>query len=89
MEKTNYGKFGWMLFLSFIIMYGVMFLNVDSIDHIYLSLTRVYMALLMVSPMAVMMLLLMGKMYPDKKKNRVILATSIAVFIVSLLFLRN
>ncbi len=65
----SYKKFLLMLAISFIIMYSVMFLNVDEANHIYLSLTRTYMSLLMVSPMALIMLLMMGKMYPNKKVN--------------------
>lgn len=42
MEKGNYGKMAVMLGVSFAIMYAVMFLNVDSADHIYLSLTRTF-----------------------------------------------
>lgn len=77
-----------MLLISLVIMYSVMFLNVDDISHIYLSLTRLYMSLLMVSPMAVLMLLMMKGMYPDKKRNRFIILTSIAVFAFSLTALR-
>ena len=50
-------------------MYSAMSFNVDEANHIYLSLTRTYMSLLMVSPMALIMLLVMGKMYPNKKLN--------------------
>lgn len=89
MEKSNYQKFLLMLSISFVIMYAVMFFNVDRFDHIYLSLTRVYMTLLMVSPMAVMMLLLMGKMYVNKKLNLMIHSSAVLVFILSLLFLRT
>jgi len=42
----------------------------------------------MVSPMAILMILLMPKMYPDKKLNAIILIVSVVVFIVSLTFLR-
>ncbi|HQY52723.1 MAG TPA: DUF305 domain-containing protein [Ignavibacteria bacterium] len=77
-----------MLSLSFVIMYAVMFLNIDDLSHIYLSLTRLYMSLLMVSPMAILMLLLMPKMYTDKKLNAIILIVSVVVFIISLTFLR-
>ena len=83
-----YKKFILMLSLSFVIMYAVMFLNIDDLSHIYLSLTRLYMSLLMVSPMAILMILLMPKMYPDKKLNAIILIVSVVVFIVSLTFLR-
>lgn len=89
MEKSNYQKFLLMLSISFVVMYAVMFFNVDKADHIYLSITRVYMALLMVSPMAVIMLLLMGKMYPNRKLNLIIHGSALVVFVLSLLFLRT
>lgn len=78
-----------MLVVSFIIMYGVMFLNVDDASHIYLSNTRLYMSLLMVSPMALLMLMMMGKMYPNRKLNFAISAGSICIFIVALYLLRT
>ena len=55
------------MIISFIIMYCVMFLNITQLDYFYVSTTRIYMALLMISPMAVVMMLMMGKMYPNKK----------------------
>ena len=78
-----------MLLASFVIMYGVMFLNVDKLDHVYLSTTRAYMALLMVAPMALLMLAMMPMMYPDKKLNGIIAVTSVVVFILALVFLRS
>jgi uncharacterized protein (DUF305 family) len=47
------------------------------------------MALLMVSPMALLMLLLMPAMYKNKTFNRIIAISSIAVFVLALVFLRN
>lgn len=78
-----------MLFLSLCIMYLVMFLNVDSAQHIYLSTTRLYMSLLMVAPMALLMLIMMPMMYPDKKINIIIYTASVTVFVLSLLLLRT
>lgn len=93
MEKNempgSYLKFGLMLTISFIIMYGVMYLNVDRFEHVYLSLTRVYMTLLMVAPMALVMLGFMWGMYKNKRLNIVIAASAAAVFILALIFLRN
>ncbi|WP_192823875.1 DUF305 domain-containing protein [Rufibacter sp. LB8] len=89
MKNNHYKKFFYMLTVSFAIMYAVMFLNVDQVEHIYLSATRVYTTLLMVAPMAVVMLLMMRNMYEDKKLNMIIYASSAIVFIVALLFLRN
>ncbi len=70
MQSMSYKKFVVMMVISFIIMYIVMFLNVIEIKHYHTSITRIYMAILMVAPMAVVMMLMMGKMYPDKKINR-------------------
>jgi len=84
-----YRKLFLSLFLSFVIMYGVMFLNVDKSSHIYLSLTRAYMALLMVAPMAVLMIALMSKMYPNRKRNSAIIITAFLTFALALTLLRT
>lgn len=89
MKKNHYGTLMTMLAISFIIMYGVMFLNVADSSHIYLSLTRTYMALLMVAPMAILMPLLMGNMYPSKKVNGIIIVTALVIFSLSLTALRT
>lgn len=70
-------------------MYVVMFLNVDDTSHIYLSITRFYMAVLMVTPMAVLMLLMMRHMFMNSKLNAVIIITSTLIFVVALTFLRS
>ena len=54
MNGMSYGKFWMMMVISFLVMYIVMFLNMDKIDHYHTSLTRIYMALLMVTPMVVL-----------------------------------
>ena len=85
----SYKKFILTLIISFLFMYGIMFLNVDEASHIYLSFNRLYMSVLMVSSMAFVMIVLMGKMYPSKKINTMISVISIVVFIAALAFLRN
>jgi hypothetical protein len=85
----GYKKFAIMMGISFIIMYVVMFLNVSEANHIYLSLTRSYMTLLMISPMAIVMLLMMGNIYPSKKINTAIIITSVVVFGIVLSALRT
>lgn len=84
-----YIKFFIMLSTSFVIMYSVMYLNVDQTGHIYLNLTRLYMTILMVAPMAIVMLLMMGKMYRNKKVNGLIIGGSVVIFAVALLLLRS
>ena len=70
MKKMSYKKFLLMLLVSFIFMYGIMFLNIVELDHFYISINRIYMALLMASAMGVIMMAMMYKMYPDKKKKQ-------------------
>lgn len=85
----GYGKFALMMAVAFLLMYSIMFINIVDIAHFYVSLTRIYMALLMVSLMAVMMLLMMGNMYPNKKTNNLIMIGSVAVFALVLTALRT
>lgn len=89
MQGMNYQKFTVMMIISFIIMYAVMFLNMDKLDHYHTSATRIYMALLMIAPMAIVMMLMMGKMYPNKKVNTGIVMGAIIVFTLVLTGLRT
>jgi len=89
MENEGYKKLALMLVVSFCVMYSVMFLNVSEVNHIYLSLTRFYMSILMTAPMALLMLFFMPKMYPNKKKNIIIKISGCIVFLLSLFLLRN
>ena len=89
MKNGSYKRFVIMMVLSFFIMYIVMFLNIDKFSHYHTSLTRVYMALLMVAPMAVVMMLMMGKMYPNKTLNTGIIIGAAVVFMLVLAGLRS
>lgn len=88
MEK-NYNKLAVTLVFSFLIMYAVMFLNVNAIDHIYVNITRIYMTLLMISAMAILMLYRMPMMYTNKKKNRIITVVALLVFFLSFFGVHN
>ena len=89
MKGMSYKHFSIMMVISFLIMYFVMFLNIDDISHYHTSTTRIYMALLMVSPMALVMMAMMGEMYPNRKTNRGIMVAALVVFIVTLTALRT
>ncbi|MBN8834338.1 MAG: DUF305 domain-containing protein [Niastella sp. SCN 39-18] len=85
----SYRKFSFMIIISFVMMYCVMFLNITQLDYFYVSTNRLYMALLMICPMAVVMMVLMGKMYPNKKLNKGIIISAVIVFIIVLAGLRT
>lgn len=69
-----------MLVASFIAMYTTMYLNTYAIDHVYFSVTRLYMTCLGISAMAIIMFVAMRNMYQNKKKNRAIVLGSMALF---------
>jgi uncharacterized protein (DUF305 family) len=85
----EYKKFSITLLCSFVIMYLTMFLNMDDVHDYHTSMTRIYMTLLMVAPMAIVMILIMGKMYPSKRLNHWIIASASIVFILTLIGLRS
>jgi multisubunit Na+/H+ antiporter MnhB subunit len=68
----SYWRFAAMIATSTVLMYGLMYLNTYSVDHVFFSQTRVWMALLMGAAMAVVMLLFMRGMYGNKRLNAAI-----------------
>jgi|AntRauTorckE5430_2_1112549.scaffolds.fasta_scaffold00093_3 hypothetical protein len=84
-----YLKFALMMGTSFLIMYAIMYLNVDRFEHIYIADTRNYMTALMISAMAIVMLLFMWGMYPKKSMNYAIIGGAGLIFILCLLGVRN
>jgi len=86
---SKYTKFLAMIGTATIIMFGLMYLNNYSTDHIFFSETRSYMALVMGATMAVVMLLFMLKMYDNKGMNTAIVLGSIVVFAGALWLVRS
>jgi hypothetical protein len=84
-----YLKFGIMMGTSFVLMYAIMYLNVDVFDHIYLAPTRTYMTFLMIAPMAFTMLLFMWGMYKKKGWNYAILGAAVLTFVLCYAGLRQ
>lgn len=74
-----YGRFALMLALSFIAMFILMYAMVDRVGNALPNVNQAYMAALMTAPMAVLEMALMGAMYPDAKRNRVILVVGALV----------
>ncbi len=77
----HYGRFGWMLLLSFAAMYVLMYAMVDRLGNAVPNINTAYMAGLMTAPMAILELLLMGRMYPDKRKNVLIVLGGVVLLL--------
>ena len=86
---TKYLKFGAMIASSTVVMLILMYLNTYSLDHVFFSETRLYMAFVMGATMAIVMLLFMLKMYENQSANVAILVGSVAVFALSLWLVRS
>jgi magnesium-transporting ATPase (P-type) len=86
---TPYIRFGLMIGVSTVIMFGLMYLNTYEIDHAEFSQTRAWMAIVMGATMAVVMLGFMWKMYGDIRVNLAIIAGSLAAFALALWLVRS
>jgi uncharacterized protein (DUF305 family) len=70
-------------------MHLTMYLNTETLDHLYLSTNRLYMTTLMITTMAVVMLLFMRHMYRDARTNTLIITGSVVLFGAALFAVRN
>lgn len=91
MEKEHgmYPRFLAMIAVSTAAMFGLMYLNTFSFDHVLFSETRFWMAFVMGACMAVIMLSFMMGMLADRKKNVLIYLGSVTVFIGALYLVRS
>ena len=87
--EMSYRRFGLMIGLSTVVMYGLMFLNTYIAEDVKFSQTRLWMAVLMGAVMAIVMMLFMWPMYKNKKANMGILAGSALAFGLSLWLVRS
>jgi len=85
----SYLRFLAMIVVSTIIMYGLMYFNTWSVDHVFYSQTRMWMALLMGGAMAVVMISFMWGMYESRLLNACIVVTGTLVFLGSLWLVRS
>src|SRR3546814_15590742 len=78
-----------MAVLSFLFMYILMYAMVDSIKNVYTNINQFYMASLMAMPMIIIALVLMGKMYSNKKLNAVLITLSSLALVGFFLLIQN
>jgi len=82
LRKPNghYGTLLVELVLHFLIMYVVMYTMIATLDHFYFNINNLWMTLMMVTPMALIMVVAMRSMFPNRTVNLVIAATGILAF---------
>lgn len=84
-----YLRFSAMITTSTLLMFGLMYLNLYVVDHLFFSETRLYMALIMGATMALVMLGFMRHMYVNRTLNFAIALLAVAVFAASLWLVRS
>ena len=85
----KYLRFGAMIATSTVVMYALMYLNTYRLAHVFFSETRLYMALIMGSAMAVIMLGYMLHMFDDRRVNLGVFLGSAALFALALWLVRS
>ena len=85
----KYARFGWMIGTSTVVMFGLMYLNTYAFQHVFVSETRAYMALVMGAAMAITMLAFMVNMYTNRRVNIGIFVGSAIVFSLALWLVRS
>lgn len=85
----SYLRFAAMIAVSTVVMFGLMYLNTYTSDHVFFGQTRAWMALMMGAVMAMIMLGFMLNMYKDRRVNIAIATISVAVFVGALFLVRS
>lgn len=88
-HKGHYKKLLWMMIASFIAMYILMYAMVDKFANVIPNFNQFYMAGLMSAPMLIIELLLMGKMYPNKKLNTILIGVGVALLVLFFSLIRT
>lgn len=89
MNTNPYLKLLIMAILSFTSMYILMYAMVNVLGNVLNNFNQFYMAGLMTAPMVVIELLLMSSMYKDKRKNTLIIATTVIVGVFCFIAIRQ
>jgi uncharacterized protein (DUF305 family) len=87
--NMSYRRFAAMIATSTVVMFGLMYLNTYVVEQVFWSETRAWMALVMGSTMAVIMLAFMLNMYKRKAWNVAIFGGAVVVFALALWLVRS
>ena len=86
--KSQYSKLMWMIVISFVAMFILMYSMVDKSENVVINVNQFYMAGLMTAPMIIIEMILMGGMYMKKKLNLVIISISAVALVACFFFIR-
>jgi uncharacterized protein (DUF305 family) len=85
----SYSRFLGTIAVSTLVMFMMMYLNTWDVSHVRFSQTRAWMALYMGGGMAIVMLVAMWSMFPDRKGNLAVLGLAALAFALGLFMVRS
>lgn len=83
MARKNYRMLALSGLVMLILMYLIMFTMIYSLGEFIQNINFFYMAIMMATPMIMMMPLMMKSMYPDRKLNLIIYAGGALLFVLA------
>lgn len=87
--QTMWKKLGLMTLLSFVAMYGLMYLMVDTFDNVYPNFNQFYMAAVMTAAMVIIEVIVMSAMYEGQRIKIIVIGVSFTVLAVFFMFTRK
>jgi uncharacterized protein (DUF305 family) len=88
-QPKHYRRLLVMTVISFIAMYVLMYAMVDRLANVYPNFNQFYMAGLMAAAMVAIELVVMSRMYPNKRRNLFLVVASIVALVVFWMLIRR
>jgi len=89
MARKNYMMLGVASIAMLAVMYLVMFTMIHSLGEFIHNINFFYMAIMMATPMVVMMPMMMKSMYPDRTLNLLVYVGSALLFVLAFIAIRG
>lgn len=80
--SDSYRKLAIAIGINTVVMFLLTYALIDTFDHFYPNINRIYMAVMMSAPMVVVMLIVMRSMYPEPRRNLLLIGGFAALFVV-------
>lgn len=87
--QSHYSKFAIALTINAVAMFLLTYVTIASGSHFYVNINRIYMALVMVAPMAIVMLVVMGGMFKNKTLNIALFTVFAGLFVLIFALIRS
>lgn len=87
--KSPYRKLALVVAINALIMYFVTYARIETFDHFHFNINAVYMALMMAAPTVILVLLVMGGVFPNGILNASLYVGAAIVFMFAIALARH